>query len=336
MAEYEKQEQGQGMIQDEHGPAQPFMNPELEFCMRRSNQVPELVCGRSPQHLGDHEYNYGGRRWFEPKDSTGVGRYDATAQPNSSPVCDISSRYVPEKRCFLTRNHVGSHAFKDSANTPWFELNQQSALAYVNPAAGNELQQAFQQGGDIQRALVGIDEVKGLVRSHSENLAGLNTALGDFRDKVMQPIKKELEFLRYNLGDKANATVSQMQGCLLHMDKLFDAILKMSGKDEATIRKVREELGIPRNVPTIEELEKTGRPFVEYDAMLAAQQNSIEQNARLLALLEKRDGQIASLTQRLEALESPRGAGVDGSPVHAVGPEDAPVVDAASAQGGAP
>lgn len=166
--------------------------------------------------------------------------------------------------------------------------------------------QAFQAGGELVRQTHAIAEIKTIVSRHEAGMHELSRALGTFRDQTMVPIKKELEFLRYNLGDKANATVSQMQGILGHFHLLYEAILEQAGFDSAGIAAIREKLGIPQNIPSLEQLEAAGRPEVDAAAMQAGMESLVKQNERLIAanqsLLERAERREAQRTEQLEAL----------------------------------
>lgn len=167
--------------------------------------------------------------------------------------------------------------------------------------------QAFQAGGELARVSHGIADIKTIVSRHEARLMEVDVALGKFRDNVIKPVHEELKFLRYNLGDKANVTVSQMQGILGHFDKLFVGLLVASGKDDRQIRAIRESLGIPANLPTLEQLEAEGRPQVDQAAMQASLETLAAQNARLIAANEaqtkRHEQQVATLISRIEKLE---------------------------------
>ena len=57
----------------------------------------------------------------------------------------------------------------------------------------------------------------------------LNLVAGELVNKVLTPLKGELEQLRYNLGDKANSTVSMLERLVTHVDRQLDIALKMTG-----------------------------------------------------------------------------------------------------------
>lgn len=187
------------------------------------------------------------------------------------------------------------------------ESEEQGQGAFPTVHAPASAVEAFTAGGELARVRQDQADILMLVQGHNANLASLNKAMGDFRDQVMVPIRDELKFLRYNLGDKANVTVSQMQGILGHFDKLFVGLLKASGKDEAAISAIRIALGIPANIPSLEQLEAEGRPAVDLGSMQASLTTLMTQNQRLIELNEKQaqrhKDQVETLISRIQRLE---------------------------------
>lgn len=193
---------------------------------------------------------------------------------------------------FVTDDH--------GAEQPMMQIDafQHGPVGSALPAPASAVQ-ALQLGMVFGNELAALraeqSGIRRMVEAHNENLAGVNRALGEFRDKVMAPIKEELGFLRYNLGDRANTTVSQMTGVLTHLDKLFEAIARMGGMDPGQIVQLREEMGIPKEIPSLAELEATGRPAVDYDAMHSQIAQLTQQNSRLLASIERNQKELEHL-----------------------------------------
>lgn len=227
----------------------------------------------------------------------GAGGWPSAAGRN---CLHVGCQAVP----LLGMNFCAQHAYEAAGQSP-----------LAQPSGQDVAVQAFTAGGEIARVRQDQADILALVKGHNANLAALNQALGDFRDKVMVPIREELKFLRYNLGDKANTTVSQMQGVLGHFDKLFVGLLKASGKDEGQIEAIRISLGIPANLPSLEQLEAEGRPAVDSAAQSAAIESLMAQNQRLIEANEKQRArhaeQLQTLIARIERLESPAGAAGD-------------------------
>lgn len=185
-------------------------------------------------------------------------------------------------------------------------------LRALEPLTTSSAVQAFQAGGELVRQSHAIAELRTQTTRMELAMNEMSKALGTFRDQVMKPIQQELQFLRYNLGDKANVTVSQMQGQLQHFQKIFDGMLEhLAGKDPVQIRAIREKLGIPESIPTLAELEAEGRPAVDLAAMQASMEQMAEQNQRLLAAYEK---QQALHAEQMEKWLST--AAVWGPPAH--------------------
>ena len=110
----------------------------------------------------------------------------------------------------------------------------------------------------------------------------LNRGLGEFRAEVIVPLREELKFLRYNLGDKVNKTTTNMEVMVDQLDKTIWGALRASGLTDAQIRTYREEHGMQPEAPSGQELELH---VAQHQALLNQVAVLTEQNRRLLELL---------------------------------------------------
>jgi hypothetical protein len=110
----------------------------------------------------------------------------------------------------------------------------------------------------------------------------LNTGLAEFREKAIAPLLNELNYLRYNLGDKVNKTTTNMEVMVDQLDKVVWGALRASGLNDDQIRQYREEHGMQPEAPSGQELEihlANTQGLLDQVAALTAQ------NQRLLAQL---------------------------------------------------
>ena len=120
-----------------------------------------------------------------------------------------------------------------------------------------------------------------------KNVHDLNVQLGDFRAKQVEPIKRELEYLRYNLGDRSTTVLQTLEVLTSRLGRTL----------EAGGTRIPEDLA---NAPSMQELLASGVKANE-----AVEQGSftlIEQNKRLLEEIEKLREENTSLKGRLAAL----------------------------------
>lgn len=111
------------------------------------------------------------------------------------------------------------------------------------------------------------------------NVHQLNLVAGELVNKVLTPLKGELEQLRYNLGDKANSTVSMLERLVGHVDKQLDIALKLTG---ANAVHYRDEHGCHGDVPSIAELTESGVPEGEEREVLLIELECVKsENKRL-------------------------------------------------------
>lgn len=123
-------------------------------------------------------------------------------------------------------------------------------------------------------------DVHTLVRrfnEHLEHMAALNTALGDFRNHLVVPLREELKHLRYNTGARVEQTTSELDVIVAHLDKLMTPLLRAQGWSDERIAQYREEHGlVMREAPRAVE-------FAEYRESVEKIRDELgAQNARLL------------------------------------------------------
>lgn len=110
----------------------------------------------------------------------------------------------------------------------------------------------------------------------------MNRGLGEFRAEVIVPLREELKFLRYNLGDKVNRTTTNMEVMVDQLDKTIWGALRASGLTDAQIRTYREEHGMQPEAPSGQELELH---MTQHQGLMDQVAALTEQNRRLLELL---------------------------------------------------
>lgn len=113
-----------------------------------------------------------------------------------------------------------------------------------------------------------------------ENIDGLNKSLGDFRDKLVVPLKDELAHLRYNMGARVSQTVTNLDVYVAKLDKVIWGMLRAQGLSDDQIRAFRTENGMSPETPTGPELEMHTRYVEGLKDQVAA---LVTQNERLLA-----------------------------------------------------
>lgn len=115
-------------------------------------------------------------------------------------------------------------------------------------------------------------DVGGIARDFQEfkaNIARLNAELGEFRDKAIVPVLKELEYLRYNSGARMEDTASAIDKLVHHLQNQLELLLKARGVDPHKRDQAGEtpldRLGVARDRPSLNELATTGVKANEID-----------------------------------------------------------------------
>ena len=85
----------------------------------------------------------------------------------------------------------------------------------------------------------------------TEDVHQVNVALGKFRDDVVAPVQRELEYLRYNLGARTEDSVGALDKLTHHLQDQLNLLLKARGlnpeaKDPATGETLQDRMGLSR------------------------------------------------------------------------------------------
>jgi hypothetical protein len=125
------------------------------------------------------------------------------------------------------------------------------------------------------------------------NVHQLNLVAGELVEHGLKPMKAELAALRYNLGDKANTVVGQLEGLATHLDKQLGIALKLQGQSDRQAKAYRGEFGICTDIPSIKELSESG---------VKANETGVEALLTPQEIQQARERQ--SSNDRIEALEA--------------------------------
>jgi hypothetical protein len=125
------------------------------------------------------------------------------------------------------------------------------------------------------------------------NAHQLNLVAGELVEHGLKPMKAELAALRYNLGDKANTVVGQLEGLATHLDKQLGIALKLQGQSDRQAKAYRGEFGICTDIPSIKELSESG---------VKANETGVEALLTPQEIQQARERQ--SSNDRIEALEA--------------------------------
>lgn len=212
------------------------------------------------------------------------------------------------ERCFKQKGHRDHHegAFMDLAELN-FEKSNPTGEAIIKAYADsspNALVVHEPRNGDAPVAtahpmlapvLTQLQAINDRFSRFESNVHQLNLVAGELVNKVLTPLKGELEQLRYNLGDKANSTVSMLERLVGHVDKQLDIALKLTG---ANAVHYRDEHGCHGDVPSITELTESGvKASPEGSALAASAEN-------LLAQLEQVRAENMRLTRENAQLKA--------------------------------
>jgi hypothetical protein len=138
-------------------------------------------------------------------------------------------------------------------------------------------------GTALTRLQSDVSAVLHEVRTYNENVHQLNLALGEFRARSIEPIKRELEFLRYNLGAKVEDVVTMMQKMVGALDKKLT--------DLGVTPAQKEEAGLHADRPQPQELTEKA---IDSSALMAALERA---NALLETFTPITPGKVHALLQ---------------------------------------
>lgn len=141
-------------------------------------------------------------------------------------------------------------------------------------------------------------------RDFKDNIARLNSELGVFREKVIVPVKEELQYIRYNLGARSDDTVGSMQKLVHHLEAQLELLLKAQGVNPHQRDSVGEtpldRMGVSPNRPDYQTLEREGVQIVETGNagadLVSMQQGQIEKLRGSVERLEHENTELRRLT----------------------------------------
>jgi hypothetical protein len=156
-----------------------------------------------------------------------------------------------------------------------------------------------------------------------DNIARLNTELGVFREKVIVPVKDELQYIRYNLGARSDDTVGSLQKLVHHLEGQLELLLKARGINpqarDAAGETPLDRMGVSPGRPDYQTLELEGVQFVESGNAQADEASMLRtQNAKLMDRLTVQARTIAELQTGQnaphgpESFDKPGDAWIDG------------------------
>jgi len=149
---------------------------------------------------------------------------------------------------------------------------------------------------DIHRAIFEVgekmDKALEAAGNLDKNTGRLNSALGDFRDKTVEPIKEELAYLRYNQGARTEQNIGSMEKLVHHLQSQLNFVLQMRGVDphakDAAGESVLDRLGVAPE-PSSVELEAQVQELSRLRAENAELRKGLELDG-LLPALGTKDG----------------------------------------------
>ena len=137
-------------------------------------------------------------------------------------------------------------------------------------------------GTAITRIQSDLGAIQRQMAVQGEHMHALNEALGEFREKLVVPLRQELAYLRYNLGDRVNHATTDLSVYVERLDQVLWGALRAQGLSDADIRKYREEHGMQPEAPRGYELEAQMR---ELEDLRHSNAELVAQNRRLIATM---------------------------------------------------
>lgn len=125
----------------------------------------------------------------------------------------------------------------------------------------------FMASTALSRLQSDVGSIAADFRQFRDNIHNLNTALGEFREQAIAPVKEELKYLRYNLGARSEDTVGSMQKLVHHLEAQIELLLKSRGVNphlrDGAGETPLDRMGIPPNRPSYQDLAREGVQLVE-------------------------------------------------------------------------
>lgn len=168
------------------------------------------------------------------------------------------------------------------------------------PTMATELQVAQRMMGEFMASTVMSrvqSDIGQLVRDFGDfkdNVGKLNSALGEFREQAINPVKRELEYLRFNMGARTEDNIGAMSKLVHHLESQIELLLKSRGVNPHQVDGAGEtpldKMGLPPNRPDYQTLEREGVQLVESGNAAADQVTML-------------NGSIDKLRDRLERIK---------------------------------
>lgn len=131
-----------------------------------------------------------------------------------------------------------------------------------------------------------------VTQEQNQHTHALNVAMGEFKEKLIVPLKEELAALRYNMGAKVEQTTTELSVFVTHLDKLLKLMLKAQGWSDNKIDNYREQFGLNSvDVPRAAEFNAYAAQVKELSdrcAMFADQNERLLRQIKRLKIKKKR------------------------------------------------
>jgi hypothetical protein len=138
----------------------------------------------------------------------------------------------------------------------------------------------------LTRVQADINQLASNYQQLQTNIHTLNAGLGDFREKVMVPIRQELEYLRYNLGARVEDNVGMLDKLTKHLTEQIDLVLRAKGVNpsirDAEGNTVLDRMGIAAKPSSVNPYEPLHPDVIE---QMSARLDRLEQENRHLRKL---------------------------------------------------
>lgn len=170
-------------------------------------------------------------------------------------------------------------------------LEMQRSRAAHNPRqqlipAGQEAtatELVAQAGENVPALISAVGTIARRFEQFVDNIHQLNLAIGQFKNDVVVPFKKELEYLRYTTGDRLNHVSTDLEKYVAQLDSVMWSALRASGMSDDAIRQYRTTHGMTPETPRGFEL---SAHLAELEELRRSNAELIDQNRRLLAFAD--------------------------------------------------
>lgn len=125
----------------------------------------------------------------------------------------------------------------------------------------------FMASTALSRVQSDIGAIAADFRQFKDNIANLNTALGEFREQAILPVKRELEYLRFNMGARTEDNIGAMSKLVHHLEGQIELLLKARGINpqarDAAGETAMDKMGLPPDRPDYQTLDREGVKLVD-------------------------------------------------------------------------